>query len=104
MGLCQQWGIAQRPFILGSKGKSSCDKIVVSIFVNPTQFNNQNDLKNYPIKLEEDLQLLKENKVDMVFVPSSIDEVYNNENPVVFDLDKIDKVMEGAPGLVILKE
>jgi len=32
----------------------------------------------------------------MVFVPSSIEEVYNNENPVVFDLDKIDKVMEGA--------
>jgi pantoate--beta-alanine ligase len=81
---------------LAQKAKSSCDKIVVSIFVNPTQFNNQNDLKNYPKKLEEDLQLLKENKVDMVFVPSSIEEVYNNENPVVFDLDKIDKVMEGA--------
>ena len=42
---------------------------VVTIFVNPAQFNNQNDLKKYPTQEKKDLEVLKKNKVDLVFFP-----------------------------------
>ena len=76
--------------------KKQSDKVVVSIFVNPTQFNNENDLKNYPINIEKDLELLQKLNVNMVFVPSSTEEIYHDEKAVVFEFDKIDKVMEGT--------
>ncbi len=50
--------------------RKDCDRIVVSIFVNPTQFNSSEDLKNYPRTLENDLKLLKAAKVSAVFLPS----------------------------------
>src|SRR5215213_2049746 len=49
-------------------------KTVVSIFVNPTQFTNPNDLKNYPRTVEADLEKLKPVNADVVFIPS-IDEM-----------------------------
>ena len=49
------------------------DYVVVSIFVNPTQFNNKYDLQQYPINLENDLLILKDKKVDMLFCPEYID-------------------------------
>ena len=48
-----------------------------SIFVNPTQFNNKTDLKNYPNRLEEDLNLLEKTGCDVVFTPS-VKEIYPN--------------------------
>ena len=47
-----------------------CDYIVVSIFVNPTQFNNKSDLEKYPRTLEADLELLKKEGCDLVFSPT----------------------------------
>ena len=67
-----------------------------SIFVNPTQFNNKSDLKNYPNRLEEDINLLKEIGCDVVFTPS-IKEVYPDGLPTKeYDFGQLDKVMEGA--------
>jgi len=70
------------------------DKIIVSIFVNPNQFNDPNDLKNYPRDIDHDLNLLKERGVDAVFAPS-VDEVYPTPDNREFDFGPLDKVMEG---------
>src|SRR5262245_28152815 len=48
------------------------DQVVVSIFVNPTQFGPKEDLKRYPRTLSKDLALLKQERTDIVFVPSAI--------------------------------
>ena len=53
--------------------KAKTDICVVSIFVNPTQFNDQNDLKIYPFSLENDLKLLQKENVDVVFIPDYAD-------------------------------
>ena len=68
---------------------------VVSIFVNPTQFNDKNDLANYPRTLEEDLYKLKSVGCDIVFVPP-VKEMYPEEDTRVFDFGTLDKVMEGV--------
>lgn len=73
-----------------------CRMVAVSIFVNPTQFNNPEDLKKYPRTLDTDLQMLsgilREN--DFVFTPS-VGEIYPESDTRVFDFGKLDKVMEG---------
>lgn len=71
------------------------DITVVSIFVNPTQFNDPNDLKNYPRTLEADCQLLNELKVDIVFAPN-VEEIYPEPDTRTFSYPPIDSVMEGA--------
>lgn len=68
---------------------------VCSIFVNPTQFNDKNDLKNYPRMPEQDLALLEERGVNLVFMPS-VEEMYPETDTRTFDFGSIDKVMEGA--------
>ena len=67
---------------------------VVSIFVNPTQFNNKSDLVNYPRTLDEDLYKLTSVGCDFVFAPS-VEEMYPEEYIRVFDFGMLDKVMEG---------
>jgi pantoate--beta-alanine ligase len=67
---------------------------VVTIFVNPTQFNDPRDLEKYPRTLDADLELLQSLNVDLVFVPSE-QEMYPEEDTRVFDLGQLDKVMEG---------
>ncbi len=74
---------------------SECAVTVVSIFVNPTQFNDKNDLKNYPRTLEKDAALLETTAVDFVFAPS-VEEIYPKADTRVFDFGQVDKVMEGA--------
>lgn len=71
------------------------DITVVSVFVNPTQFNDKNDLKNYPRTLEADCALLEECKADMVFAPS-VEEMYPVEDKRVFEFPPVTTVMEGA--------
>ena len=71
------------------------DITVVSVFVNPTQFNDKNDLKNYPRTLEADCSLLEECKADMVFAPS-VEEMYPVEDKRVFEFPPVTTVMEGA--------
>ena len=70
------------------------DLVLVSIFVNPTQFNDPSDLDNYPRNLEADLTLLQSLKVDLVFTPSS-EEMYPEKDLRSFHLGNLDKVMEG---------
>ena len=67
---------------------------VVSIFVNPTQFNNASDLKHYPRTMEADCALLEGENVDVVFTPTVTD-VYPVPDTRQFDFGVIDTVMEG---------
>ncbi len=70
------------------------DVCVVSIFVNPTQFNNAGDLKHYPRTMEADCALLEAVNADFVFAPT-VDEVYPEEDTRQFEFGLLDKVMEG---------
>ena len=84
-------------FSLVRKCKSENDVCVVSIFVNPTQFNNPDDLRNYPRNLQQDTQRLAELGCDMVFAPSA-EEIYSTEEtqaPFAFDFGGLDQGMEG---------
>jgi pantoate--beta-alanine ligase len=71
------------------------DFTIVSIFVNPTQFNNPKDLENYPRTLEDDCQLLKHIGTNIVFAPS-VHEMYPEKDERIFSYPPIDTVMEGA--------
>lgn len=71
------------------------DVVVVSVFVNPTQFNDKNDLKNYPRTLDADCALLEKIGADITFAPS-IEEMYPTEDTRQFSFAPIDTVMEGA--------
>lgn len=77
------------------RARRECATVVVSVFVNPTQFNDKTDLKNYPRTPEADLRLLEEVGADYVFMPS-VEEVYPEPDTRTFDFGMIDKVMEGA--------
>lgn len=70
------------------------DITVVSIFVNPTQFNDKNDYTKYPRIVEEDLLMLNKVKCDILFTPSE-QEMYPDEDKREFDFGILDKVMEG---------
>lgn len=70
------------------------DLCVVSLFVNPTQFNNKEDLQHYPRTMEEDRRLLERIGADILFAPSE-DEMYPVPDNRVFDFGLLDKVMEG---------
>ncbi len=73
------------------------DVCVVSVFVNPTQFNNPEDLLKYPRTLEQDVALLTQLSVHFVFAPSP-EEMYSSEEmnvPFSFDFNGLDQVMEG---------
>lgn len=70
------------------------DVTVVSIFVNPTQFNDKNDLANYPRNLDADCALLSGAGVDIVFAPE-VSEMYPEPDTRVFDFAPLDSVMEG---------
>lgn len=71
------------------------DVAVVSVFVNPTQFNDQNDLVKYPRTLEADCKLLAECGASFAFVPS-VEEVYPEPDTRSFSYAPLDTVMEGA--------
>lgn len=57
------------------RAKAECDHVIVSLFVNPTQFNDPNDLLKYPRPVEQDLEMLRKARVDAVFLPQS-EEIY----------------------------
>ncbi|MGN0092181.1 MAG: pantoate--beta-alanine ligase, partial [Alistipes sp.] len=80
---------------LVNRARKECDTVVVSVFVNPTQFNDKNDLKNYPRTPEADAAMLAEAGVDFVLFPT-VEEIYPEPDTRVFDFGLIDKVMEGA--------
>lgn len=68
---------------------------VASIFVNPIQFNDKNDLKNYPRTLEKDLEMLQKNGCSVVFVPE-VHEMYPTEVKESYNFGSLETVMEGA--------
>ena len=71
------------------------DVTVVSVFVNPTQFNDQNDLTRYPRTLEADCQLLEDCKADYVLAPA-VEEMYPTPDNRQFEYPPVSTVMEGA--------
>ena len=79
---------------LVEKANGENDIVVVTIFVNPTQFNDPSDLDHYPRTLDQDLDMLRKLEADLVFVPS-VKEMYPEEETQFFDLGNLDKVMEG---------
>ncbi len=80
---------------LVERARRENETVVVSVFVNPTQFNDKNDLKHYPRTPEADAQLLAEAGADFVLMPS-VEEIYPEPDTRQFDFGLIDKVMEGA--------
>lgn len=77
------------------KARQENDFVVVSVFVNPTQFNNPNDLATYPRTEEADTILLREAGVDFAFIPS-VEEIYPEPDNRQFALGPVAEVMEGA--------
>lgn len=76
------------------QAKANNDIVVCSIFVNPTQFNNQQDLDKYPKTIEQDQQLLKEHHCDVLFFPNA-QTMYPSPAQTMFSFGHLDKVMEG---------
>jgi len=70
------------------------DFVTASIFVNPIQFNNPEDLAKYPRTLEDDLEKLKKAGCNLVFVPE-VAEMYPEPSTTIYDFGMLDKVMEG---------
>ncbi len=81
---------------LVNQSKRHADVTVVSIYVNPTQFNESSDLEKYPRPIEEDIRLLTLNDVDILFLPGN-DQIYppNQEAEFEIDLEGLDEIMEG---------
>jgi pantoate--beta-alanine ligase len=70
--------------------------VVVSIFVNPTQFDNANDLAKYPRDLDKDVALIKSVSDNIIVFAPTAEELYNNEiKPETFDFQGLDRTMEG---------
>ncbi|MEQ8925938.1 MAG: pantoate--beta-alanine ligase [Fulvivirga sp.] len=74
--------------------RNQSDIVVCSIFVNPTQFNNQEDLINYPRTTDRDIELLKAVECDALFLPEA-DEIYKEETRLKFNFGWLESTMEG---------
>lgn len=77
------------------RARKDNDIVVASVFVNPTQFNNPDDLRTYPRTEEADCDKLRNAGVDYAFIPS-VEEIYPEPDTRVFDLGPVAEVMEGA--------
>ncbi len=77
------------------EARAQCDKVIVSVFVNPTQFDRPDDLKRYPRPVEQDIALCEKHGADMVFIPSE-QEVYPNGYRTIVHVDDITSRWEGA--------
>lgn len=77
------------------QAKKKNEVVVASIFVNPTQFNNKEDLENYPKTLESDVEMLKKVDCDVLFIPSVEEIYYKNIVSEHFDFDGLEHQMEG---------
>lgn len=83
-------------FALVETSQAECDRTLVSIYVNPTQFNNAEDLENYPSTLTADLDALRGLKVDVVYLPTEADIYPNGPVSRSFDFGTLGQFMEGA--------
>ena len=73
------------------ESQKKCKKTIVTIFVNPTQFNNKKDFRNYPRNLNKDLRILKRLKVDFVYIPT-VDQIFKERLPKIL-LNKSQKIL-----------
>lgn len=80
---------------LMNRARQDNDIVVASVFVNPTQFNNPDDLRTYPRTEEADCQAMESVGVDYAFIPT-VEEIYPEPDTRVFDLGPVAEVMEGA--------
>jgi pantoate--beta-alanine ligase len=81
---------------LVKRALSENDVVVVSIFVNPTQFDKKDDLEKYPRSLEKDIELLKKVSDKIVVFAPTVEDIYdNNVKSQSYEFDGLDKVMEG---------
>ena len=80
---------------LVKKCKSESELSIVSIFVNPTQFNDNKDLEKYPNTIEADLKFLEQMGVDIVFIPK-YEDLYQNEPKLAVNIAEIEQKMEGS--------
>lgn len=76
------------------KAKEVADRVVVSIFINPTQFDKAEDLAAYPRTIENDLKLLKQENIDLVFIPEAA-EMYPEGSAARVEVDGISDILEG---------
>lgn len=76
--------------------RSACDLVVCSIFVNPTQFNNADDLKNYPVTIENDIQLLIKEQCDVLYLPEKDDMYPADEAIESYALGYLEETLEGS--------
>ena len=74
------------------KSLKECDRTIVSIFINPTQFNSKNDYKKYPRNNKKDLSILKKLKVNFVYLPKNTD-IYSYKNKIKIKLNNSDKIL-----------
>lgn len=79
---------------LVKRAKQETDFVVVSVFVNPTQFNNASDFEKYPDQIDKDLDLLSAAGVDCAFVPT-VDQLYPQKSLLKFDFGYLEHIMEG---------
>jgi pantoate--beta-alanine ligase len=77
-----------------NKAKKKTNKVLVSIYVNPTQFRSKKDFKKYPRSLKKDIQILKKNKVNYLYIPSSQD-IYSFKPKSKIYLDTFSKILCG---------
>ena len=74
--------------------KKKCQKTLVSIFVNPSQFNRENDYKKYPKNISKDIKILKKAKIDYVFIPHK-NEIFKTKNTMKIKISSKDKILCG---------
>jgi len=74
------------------KSQQKSNKIIVSIFVNPAQFNNKVDYRTYPKNINKDIRILKKLRVNFVFIPT-VKDIYNNKTNSKFKLKKTEKIL-----------
>ena len=93
LGFVPTMGVLHKGHIsLIKKSLKECKKTIVSIFINPTQFNKKNDFINYPRNNKKDLSILKKLKINFVYIPE-VKDVYNFKRKSSIKLDKKYKIL-----------
>ena len=95
-------GIHKGHLALIKNSQNKCQKTLVSIYVNPTQFNNKNDFIKYPKDIKRDLKILSKKKVDYVFIPNT-SEIYKKKLKILLSTTKTKFYVQSLEK-VILKE
>ncbi|MCW7462733.1 pantoate--beta-alanine ligase [Leptospira limi] len=96
LGFCPTMGTLHAGHMdLVNHSKQQCTKTIVSIFINPTQFNDPKDFEAYPINTEADLKLCEENGVDLVFLPSVGVMYPKTETPIQMSIPSLQTTLCG---------